>query len=178
MLGGLATAVPSQAAIALHCTTTGGAYRIEPWGDNSIRVRMGTDPTLDPKQPALLPLKPRETVHNSAGAECAVSSGNLDARLVSGKLVFTQVSSGATLLRELEHSVCAQCSSDRTGWMTFASSKDERIYGLGEHRTGRLDNHGISLDFMDAGVYDHHQGSDVSHRGPQTLAVTLRLWLH
>ena len=23
--------------------------------------------------------------------------------------------------------------------------------------TARLDNHGISLDFMDAGVYDHHQ---------------------
>jgi alpha-D-xyloside xylohydrolase len=81
----------------------------------------------------------------------------------NGVLVFTSVATNTVLLKEIQHSFCTTCGPLGTGngSITFASQPDERIYGLGEHRTGKLDNHGIDLNFMDAGVYDHHQGSDI-----------------
>jgi alpha-glucosidase (family GH31 glycosyl hydrolase) len=165
----------SQAA-ALHCRLDGAAatYRIEPWGENSLRVRVGADPAVELPQQALLPQpsKPASRVVTN-GPDCSVTNGNLKASMVGGKIHFIEASTGELLLAETSHSVCSggtACHSKMpgvaasvppAGSIAFASSTSERLYGLGEHRTGKLDNHGLSLDFMDAGVYDHHQAGDI-----------------
>lgn len=161
---------------ALHCELGGKTYRLEPWGANSIRVRVGADPAHELPQQALLPQppKPVSRVVTDAAA-CSVLSGNLRAAVSSatGKLSFVDSSTGETLLEEASHSVCsggAACLTKMAGVLkevappgsiTFKSSSTQRIYGLGEHRTGKLDNHGLSLDFQDAGVYDHHHAGDI-----------------
>jgi alpha-D-xyloside xylohydrolase len=173
LLVGMAAAARTGGVTALHCEQDAATYRIEPWGANSIRVRVGADPIFELPQQALLPSPPKPIGRTvSEGAECAATSGNLKAELLGGRLRFTDVSTGKLLLSENAHSVCAgsACESKMagvkasvapTGSISFASSADERLFGLGEHRTGRLDNHGLSLDFMDAGVYDHHHAGDI-----------------
>ena len=160
----LPSVAPSAVAAphAAHCARGDATFRLEPWGVNSIRVRFGTDPTVEMKQQALLPQTAGKVATSASPPVCdPVTSGDLRAEIDpgSGKLVFTRVASGERVLEELELSACAAGSCE--GWATFKSTGSERLYGLGEHRTGRLDNHGISIDFMDAGVYDHHQGSDI-----------------
>eukprot|EP01047_Picozoa_sp_COSAG01_P009333 COSAG01_NODE_381_length_17848_cov_10.220338_21_plen_483_part_00 len=194
LLGSLlmaAAARPIPAASPVHCRSGLSAaihYRIEAWGRNSLRVRIGADPTMELPQQALLPRWNGSSSVATAveSADCAVANGNIQARLgPDGRLHVIESSTGALLLAERNHSVCAggaQCAV-RTpgvaaripppGSITFASSAGERIYGLGEHRTGRLDNHGLSLNFQDAGVYDHHHAGDivlpfyVSHTPPK-----------
>ena len=168
----------AAAAAAEHCQLGDAVYRIEPWGDNSVRVRIGADPTFELPQQALLPrpskpAAPRAVADGSVTGSCAVTSGNIKAAVVGGRLQILEASTGTVLLAEKAHSVCAggaQCATKMAGVaasvapagsISFTSSPTERLYGLGEHRTGKLDNHGIFLDFMDAGVYDHHHAGDI-----------------
>jgi hypothetical protein len=41
--------------------------------------------------------------------------------------------------------------------MSFHAPSSERVFGLGQHRTGRLDNRGQLFNFTESGVYDIHQ---------------------
>ena len=41
--------------------------------------------------------------------------------------------------------------------MSFHAPRSERVFGLGQHRTGRLDSRGQLLNFTESGVYDIHQ---------------------
>ena len=176
----LAAAKASAAEVgAVHCQLDDGGgdggvtYRIEPWGENSLRVRIGSDPSAELPQQALLPQPPKPVSRIVTDGVCGVTSGNLKATVLNGKIQFVEVSTGVLLLAETAHSVCsggAACQAKMpgvaasvppAGSITFASSPAERIFGLGEHRTGKLDNHGLSLDFMDAGVYDHHHAGDI-----------------
>jgi alpha-D-xyloside xylohydrolase len=181
LLGAAAAVVsatdPEVTSGAVHCQLGGGSvtYRMEPWGANSIRVRVGADPTIELPQQPLLAQPPKPVAHTAKdSASCNMTNGNIKVSLVGGKLHFVESSTGKLLLAETAHTVCsaggAPCSKKTPGLaasipppggITFASSPDERLYGLGEHRTGRLDNHGLSLDFEDAGVYDHHHAGDI-----------------
>ena len=162
-LRAVAATTPPQSA-AVHCDLGGTAYRLEAWGDDSVRVRVGAAPAAEGKQQALLPQTPKPARTVTAAPMCSVTSGNLVAALKDGKLVFTDAK-GSPLLQEIGREVCSGAACDATlpppASISFASSPDERLYGLGEHLTGSLDNHGQLFDFMDAGVYDHHHGSDI-----------------
>merc|ERR1712166_96557 len=145
---GLADTCTSRTADGLH-------VRFDAWGTNSIRVRIGANPSHENLQQALLPQSqsPTSIVQDS----CVTTSGNLRAEQAAGGAVrLVRVSDGALLVSEL-----SRFSGNGSRSIVFASTEDERLFGLGEHRTGKLNNKGIQLDFMDAGVYDHHQGSDI-----------------
>ena len=135
--------VGAAADTALHCELGAATYRIEPWGANSVRVRVGADPTVELPQQALLPGSPKPIGRTvSAGAaECSTTNGNLKTELVGGKLQFTDVSTGKLLLSETAHSVCAggsacesrmagvKASVAPAGSISFASTADERLFG-------------------------------------------------
>ena len=173
---GVGPAASEAEPSAVHCAHVregrGTTYRIEPWGANSVRVRVGDDPTIELPQQALLPQPLKPVARAATESSCVVTNGNLKASVVGGKLQFVESSTGKLLLTERAHTVCSggACSSKMPGvaasvpprgGITFLSSPGERLYGLGEHRTGRLNNHGLSLDFEDAGVYDHHHAGDI-----------------
>ena len=140
---------------ALHCQLGAGAgptVRLEEWGANSMRVRIGADPTFELPQQALLPQPPKPVARVATDeASCVMVSGNLKAAVVGGKLQFVDASTNQLLLAETARSVCGggpHCAATMpgvagsvppAGGITFASSAQERLYGLGEHRTGRLD---------------------------------------
>lgn len=85
------------------------------------------------------------------GEPTSVQNGNLRAAVdIEGRLAFTRLSDGQTLLRETVPRVFSPTGTppkNMPGFYTldlqFAAVDGERIYGLGQHKTGKLDNKGV-----------------------------------
>ena len=121
-----------QVSAAVQCNLN-SQYRLEAWGDNSIRVRIGPDSSLEKKQQALLPMPAKSTTTVTTSSACTVTSGNLKVELREGKLAFTSVSDGKLLVEEFGHEMCPTCGpfNKGNGSMSFISSDEERTHGLG-----------------------------------------------
>lgn len=150
------------------------AFALTPWGADSIRVQVAApgNAVQDPVVMALLPDPP------SSGARSAVSrspdgltlsNGNLrvDVDAATTLLTATRVSDGAVLLRQTALVFAApNVPGTRAGsvsaTVTFAGAPNERIYGLGEHRTGTVQMKPYHKRFADSQDYGQSHGSDVS----------------
>ena len=131
----------------------GETLRVEPWGRNSVRVRVALGPVDD----------------NSLGALDAtpppVAGALLDgARLIVGDLVvevdeqarlrFSRLSSGDEVLAEeplrFLWPAARSFTSDGNGHyrleQQFRAYEGERLFGLGQHQHGRLDQKGTVID--------------------------------
>ena len=80
-----------------------------------------------------------------APAPASVTNGNLKAAVgADGRLTFTRVSDGKVLLQEKAARSFAPANTTLPGFLTldleFEPVDGERIYGLGQHKTGKLDN--------------------------------------
>ena len=159
VLSALAATGSASCLVVRDAVHAGQDVKIEQWGENAVRVRVvpSGGEFRDDLVSALLP--------REGSAECAavsladaapqtVTAGNLRASVgADGKLSFTRVSDGTLLLAEKSPRWLGAAVSTPPvagGWlglnMTFTSSPGERYYGLGQHKTGQLDNAGLSFD--------------------------------
>jgi len=133
--------------------------RVEPWGPHAIRVRAGS-PAIDPAAPGALDV-PAE----NAPAEMSVSADG-GVRLVNGRITvdvepggritFRHTATGRELLAEKRPYTGRQGPrvhaphSDGTYRLEqhFEAYDAERLYGLGQHLHGRLDQKGCVIDLV------------------------------
>jgi alpha-D-xyloside xylohydrolase len=134
--------------------------RIEPWGPDSLRVR-GTvwEKIRDDLPGALTPLEPG-TASSAAveiGAESArITNGALTAEIsASGQLKFVRASGDELLAETTPHFTGPPTRRYKPvgGGMhrfevTFEARDGERLYGLGQHQHGRLDQKGAVVELI------------------------------
>ena len=109
--------------LGLADTCTSRTVRFDAWGTNSIRVRIGADPSHENLQQALLPRSqsPTSIVQDT----CVTTSGNLRAeQSADGAVRLVRVSDGALLVSEL-----SRFSGNGSRSIMFASTEDERLFG-------------------------------------------------
>ena len=152
------------AALAAAATVGGSSssagIRLEPHGPDGIVVTVtpqgaATPPLHYPS--ALLQPAPPPDEARLLRTPTSLTHGNLRVRLMNGDvdgggvLVFERVSDGAELLREVApRSFSPVPGTGSSGYyysadLTLAAYDNERIYGLGQHQTGALDNKGQSF---------------------------------
>ena len=143
---------------------------LESFGDNSIRVRVGApgQPSVsDPPISALL--LGRQTTSHATN----LTNGNLRVELDgTGLLTATRLSDGAVLLRQTQlewaplDPVTAATNRARAGShaavVRFSGVPGERVYGLGEHKTGKVQRAPYAKLFADSLYYGRSGGADVS----------------
>ena len=135
--------------------------RIEPWAPDSIRVR-GTlwQAVRDDLPGALLPPLPSPGARAEITADIArVINGQLTAEITAGGRVrFLRTSDGAELLTEVVPHFTGppQRRYTPTGYgsglhhveVLFAAHDGERLYGLGQHQHGKLDQKGAVVELV------------------------------
>ena len=133
---------------------------LQPWGKNGLRVRANLAGRPLDRPQALLEIAevPGTDVAIHLGdGEATISNGSLQA-LVSadGRIRYAHAPSGKVLLAEPEPAYTAPCSrhfKHRAGGLyqiesSFLAQEDERFYGLGQHKHGRLDQKGCIIDLQ------------------------------
>ncbi|MEN3362235.1 MAG: alpha-D-xyloside xylohydrolase, partial [Mycobacteriales bacterium] len=141
----------------LECRDGHEVVRVEPWGSDSVRVRVGFDRLLDGSAGALGD-RPQGT------AEIKVSSDA--ARLVNGRLAvdisadgllrFERVETGDELLAEERAHFwwpgARRFVATGNGYhrieQRFRAYPDEKLFGLGQHQHGRFDQKGLVIDLV------------------------------
>ncbi|MGP4112450.1 glycoside hydrolase family 31 protein [Streptomyces sp. 4N509B] len=136
---------------------------IEPWGPDALRVRARLGgPVLADLPGALLqepPPAPEATVSVGERADGAATlvCGAITAEVsVDGMIRFLRTDTGQELLAEERAHFWwpgpRLYTTTGTGYhrleQRFAAYDDERLYGLGQHQHGRLDQKGIVLDLV------------------------------
>jgi alpha-D-xyloside xylohydrolase len=160
-------AQPSAAAFVVQ---------LDAHGDHSIRVRVAPagGKIVDPPVMALTPTSPPlSTLTRREGAN-TLTNGNLKVRVdpTSGCVTATRVSDGKVLLTQTSltfskptnHANGKLLEGVRPGSVattaTFKSDPAEKIYGLGEHRTGTVARKPYSKIFAESQLYAKSHGSD------------------
>jgi alpha-D-xyloside xylohydrolase len=130
---------------------------IRPWGRDGLRVQVNlAGAPLDLPQALLIPApdaagKPEITI---SGEEAAVWNGDIGVTVSrAGRLRFSS-RAGTELLREIDASVGGppgRLFTYRDGGLfrieaSFAAYDDERLFGLGQHLHGKLDQKGCVID--------------------------------
>ncbi|HJP79412.1 MAG TPA: TIM-barrel domain-containing protein [Pseudonocardiaceae bacterium] len=149
---------------ALEVTIDHEVLRIEPWGADSLRVRVGQHRILDDVPGALLPPKPSEPAITVTGDTGQISNGSLTAIVEQldghtgpyALLRFVRTDSGAELLAEQRAHFwwpgARLFQPQGNGYhrleQRFASYEGEKLFGLGQHTHGRLDQKGLVLDLV------------------------------
>jgi alpha-D-xyloside xylohydrolase len=150
----------SKAGEALTWTYQHETVRIEAWGPDGLRVRAGMQGILDGLPGALLDEQPAgATLEVTLGEELSViSNGKIRAEInAKGEITFCHAISGDLLLTEASpHAIHppARWFRPQTGSasyqlaVSFQPQDGERLYGLGQHPYGRLDQKGCVIDLM------------------------------
>jgi hypothetical protein len=128
------------------CRSTTPDVLVEPWGPHSIRVRIAPPCTkvVEPPYTPLLPEPPASVNPVTKHSVHHVQSGNLEVEVdpATGFMTAKRAHDGAVLLRQTELSWGQPSEGAKPGSVSatvkFAGTRGEKIYGLGEHRTGRL----------------------------------------
>ncbi len=133
--------------------------RIEPWGPDAVRVRARLGgPVLEDLPGALLPDPPGtgSTVKIEDGAG-SLTVGALTVEVGAEGLVrFVRTADGAELLAEERahfwwpgpRLYTAVGNGYHRLEQRFAAHDDEKLYGLGQHQHGRLDQKGLVVDLV------------------------------
>ena len=134
---------------------------IEPWGPDSLRVRATTNAELATRDWTLLPPPPTQPPIEAAEDEAVITNGRLQARISKhGHIRFIKASTGELLLQEAETRVQspalyppARLYQAVGGDLFYAEARfqaqsGERLWGLGQHRHGLLDQKGAVIDLL------------------------------
>lgn len=135
----------------------GETLRIEPWGSDALRVRATMNGAFQQAYSALLePKGLAPSVVEIREKEAVIRQGRIEA-LVSneGHIQFTDTATGKVVLDESPikpmHARPRQFKAVGgdlfRSEVRFVAHDDERCYGLGQHRHGRLDQKGAVIDF-------------------------------
>ena len=150
------------------------AFALSPWASDSIRVQVAApgNAVEDPPLMALRDDGPPPLATRAAwggGAAQSLTNGNLRVDLdpATGLLTATRISDGAVLLKQTALVFAApNVPGTRNGsvsaTVTFAGTAGEKVYGLGEHRTGKVQQMPFTKRFADSQDYGQSHGSDVS----------------
>jgi alpha-D-xyloside xylohydrolase len=132
--------------------------QIEPWGRDSLRVRATIGPAVHTDLPQALLDPPPAAATLDIGADQAVMrNGTVAAEMTSeGALRFFNTVTGAELLAEAPYHFTLPpprsfktISGDHFRVETrFRPKEGERFYGLGQHRSGYLDQKGCVIDLI------------------------------
>jgi alpha-D-xyloside xylohydrolase len=131
--------------------------RVEPWGIDSVRVRAARQRIVDIDNALVDRPAPTEVVVTRSSAGSALVNGNLRVDLsATGELRFGRTTNGAELLREMPAHFAwpgprlfLPVGSDSCRLeQRFCAYRDEKIFGLGQHLHGRLDQKGMVLDLL------------------------------
>ena len=156
-----------------------GAFKLEAWGADGVRVRVapaGQSGVAEPYVPALLPEPPAAAL--GAVVACTpdgttLVNGNIKVVLAAatGLVNVTRVSDGAVLLEQtaLVWGTPGPRQGSRPGAVSVGVhfkglAPNESVYGLGEHKNGRVDQGraGYTKIFANSLFYRNSQGGDVS----------------
>jgi alpha-D-xyloside xylohydrolase len=132
---------------------------IEPWGQDSLRVRATMEAEIRDDLPGVLLPPPPLNAQVAIGAEQAViRNGNIAAEVSSaGRIRFLNAETGAALLTERGDTApwrpparyFRPASGDLYSLETyFDAYDDERFYGLGQHQHGKLNQKGCVVDLI------------------------------
>ena len=132
--------------------------RIEPWGANSLRVRVALDgrPIHEGVGALIKPGSDNKGAEAARGSPVAVdeatatiTNGNIAATVgVDGLISVSRVSDSAIIMRELSRHTFRNVSldgnppHDQTS-VTFAAKKIDKVFGMGQHSHGQLDNKNV-----------------------------------
>lgn len=138
--------------------------RIEPWGENGLRVRATCLSAIDESRDwALLPGMKRNADAEGSGDEGTITNGEITATIRNGGCITFSNARGEIVLQERWRSRMAGgtrynatevrgrefrplAGSSYRVTARFESSDDERIYGMGQYQDGRLDLKGSTLE--------------------------------
>jgi len=133
----------------------GERLRIEPWGDNALRVRATVSHQFANVYSALLDPPTSRASIDIADKGATVCHGRIEAHIsTDGHIQFTHAQTGRVVLAETPikpmHARPRQFKSVGgdlfRSELRFAAHDDERLYGLGQHRHGRLNQKGCVID--------------------------------
>jgi alpha-D-xyloside xylohydrolase len=131
--------------------------RVEPWGTNSARVRVNLGRPGDDSGALLEPGPTSATASLGENGVGRLVIGDLIVELSrEGHLRFSRGSDGGELLAEEPMHFwwpgARNFTSEANGYyrieQQFRASAGERLFGLGQHQHGRLDQKGIVLDLV------------------------------
>jgi alpha-D-xyloside xylohydrolase len=144
-----------------HCllfSLNGETLRIEPWGRDSLRLRATCLPQVRADwASALLPPRPIPPEIQMSASSAVIRNGAIAAEVsAQGTVRFIEALSGRELLSEKAiHglSVPARHFRPIKGDLfhieaNFSAYTGERVYGLGQHQHGRLDQKGCVIDLV------------------------------
>ncbi|ONI91929.1 family 31 glucosidase [Saccharothrix sp. ALI-22-I] len=135
---------------ALEWSAPDVVVRVEPWGADSLRVRVARDSLRDDLPGALLIPKP--PAGDPVVGERRIVNGAITAELDErGHLRFVDTASGAELLAEAPPYIWWPGPRHFTSEgleQRFRGYPGERFYGLGQHGHGRLDQKGCVIDLV------------------------------
>ena len=153
---GIAEFVPTNNG--LSCSLDNEILKLEAWGPDGIRVRSTQASKI--RQDcisALIGKKDQLPVIKIDPAGASIQNGQLLARVsASGEVAFENVSSGKVLIREQPiHflTIPARAYKALQGGLfhldcCFEAYDDEKIYGLGQHQHGRLNQKGCVIELI------------------------------
>jgi alpha-D-xyloside xylohydrolase len=130
--------------------------RIEPWGTGSLRLRATMAPEIRELPGALLPASPAEATIELAGDGAVLRNGAIEARVGGdGQVRFFRRGSDRPLLAEppssgqppARHFQALDGDLSRIA-VRFAADPGERLFGLGQHQHGLLDQKGCVIDLV------------------------------
>lgn len=141
--------------------------QLDAWGTDSVRVRIApsggsiVDPPLSPL------LIPHPSQPKGPSSSLGLTNGNLEVSSdpTTGFVTATRVSDGAVLLKTQSITFGEPAANSRSGYVSgslvYTIADGNKVYGLGEHRTGSLDMTGYSKLFSTSQLYSDSHGSDV-----------------
>jgi alpha-D-xyloside xylohydrolase len=131
--------------------------QVEPWGIDSVRVRVGRGVIVEIDSALVDRPAPTDVVVTRGNGSSALVNGNLRVDLsATGELRFGRNVDGAELLSEMPAHFAwpgarlfspvgdDSCRLEQR----FSSYPDEKIFGLGQHLHGRLNQKGMVLDLV------------------------------
>lgn len=153
-----------------HYAAAAPVVQLDPWGSDSIRVRIAPSggSIVEPPLMALGSTVPPPSSFSSQETPFRLTVGNLvvDSDPSTGYITATRASDGAVLLRQTGLTFGPAAPGSRPGsvsaQVSFAGTTGEAIYGLGEHRTGHVNQMPYSQLFQNSEFYPDSHGGDVS----------------
>ncbi|MBE1491871.1 glycoside hydrolase family 31 protein [Plantactinospora soyae] len=149
---------------SIEVTTGHEVLRIESWGADSVRVRVGQHRVIPDLPGALLSPKPTDTVVTTANDRGRLVNGGLTVVVerreeeaeVEARIRFERTDTGEELLAEQRAHFwwpgARLFLSQGNGYarleQRFEAYPGERFFGLGQHTHGRLDQKGLVLDLV------------------------------
>jgi alpha-D-xyloside xylohydrolase len=141
---------------ALLWRRAGETLKLQPWGRDAIRVQATRESELLDQDWALLPPDPAASGGMEIGdSGASLRNGSIRAEISSaGRIRFLKEPGAMPLLEEVAPDFIIPPARDLRalpggGWrahVTFLAPRAERVYGLGQHANGFLDQKGCVID--------------------------------